>query len=175
MKIRDLTAADLIGVRQIYREAFAGFPWFETVTDAEIDSRFNSVMSGLVAVQDNSVVGATWWEVITIEKLRQERGEELVRFANTFREEHLKYVWVRETIVLPSHQGQGIGLMLKQDSIKRLHEVYKPVMILTRMRDDNLPIIRIAERCGFARTGIKVPDSQVLVNHEYWYYKEVSR
>lgn len=38
------------------------------------------------------------------------------------------------------------------------------------MRDDNYGIIKVNERFGMQRTGIKVPSSQVLgLFHEYWY------
>lgn len=194
MQIRQLKVEDLPEVRRIYQAAFAGFPWFESLKDADLDQRVvekdfqppkikgesgreYSVpyprYQGLVAIQDSVVAGAVWWEIIGIDELRAERGEELANFAQRFPREYLRYVWEREVIVSPSHQGRGIGLALRQEAIKVIETDYRPVIILTRMRDDNVPIIRIAERCGFLRTKIKVSSSQVPgLNHEYWYYEE---
>jgi hypothetical protein len=46
-------------------------------------------------------------------------------------------------------------------------------LILTRMRNDNLPILKIADRLGFQRTGIKIPSRQPGTFHEYWYLTKV--
>lgn len=169
MDIRDLIASDLIELKRIYKEAFAGFPWYESLTEAEIEHRFSYYpFDGLVATHNDLVVGAIWWDVLTIEQLKQARGEEMAKFAQTFSYEYL--MWEREVMVSPQHQGQGIGLAIRQEFLKRVRVRHKSVLILTRMRDDNLPIIKIAECCGFLRTGIKTPSSQVPgLNHEYWY------
>ena len=179
MGIRDLRLDDLSEVQRMYQAAFAGFPWYESLTPAEVEGRFKKQtqlpgFQGLVAIRDGSIAGAIWWESTSIEDLRQERGERLATFAQGLRE-YQNLIWEREVIVSPLFQGRGIGLALRQQFVQRVNIDYRSVLILTRMRDDNLPVIRIAERCGFLRTGIKVPSSQVLgLNHEYWYYKGVT-
>lgn len=45
-----------------------------------------------------------------------------------------------------------------------------PVILLTRMRDDNTKIVRANERLGFRRTGIRVASKATPgLQHEYWY------
>jgi GNAT superfamily N-acetyltransferase len=129
---------------------------------------------GLVATEDDLIAGAIWWESISIERLRQERGEVLVGFVQGLMSVQ-NMIWEREVIVAPSYQGRGLGRALRQEFLQKVCFDFNPVLILTRMRDDNLPIVKIAQQIGFLRTGIKVPSSQVPgLNHEYWYYKGVA-
>lgn len=161
-------------IRLIYQNAFAGFPWHETLSDAEVQRRWEDYRSkrgsqALVAERDEAVIGALLWDQPTLDELGIERGETLARFA----EEHLGpntiLVWEREVIVSPAARGQGIGTALRRSFLNRISGT-TATLILTRMRDDNLPIIHIAKKLGFLRTGIRVPSSQIPdVSHEYWY------
>ncbi len=108
---------------------------------------------------------------MTIKELNIERGKVLVDFAKKFN--GYKLIWLRETCVSPEFQNLGIGTLLKQSIFTNLNDAVISTLLLTRMREDNLPIISINKKLGFQPTGIKVLSSQVLgIFHEYW-YKEI--
>lgn len=174
--IREFLEKDVLSIQTIYREAFKGFPWFENLTDEEVQIRWQrqstkKCFSCVVAEVDERLVGATWWDTISPEQLLVERGIRLADFVGNFYGFDL--VWLRETCVRPKYQGQGIAQALKLAVIGKLAILNKPILLLTRMREDNLPIISINRKLGFKRTGIKVPSSQIAgVYHEYWYKKQ---
>jgi len=86
-------------------------------------------------------------------------------------------IWERELIVHPTNQGQGVGSKLRAAFVESvLNHCEKGVLIFTRMRDDNIPVIKIAEKFGFRRTGIRTLSSQKSgVFHEYWYFSQKRR
>ncbi len=173
MKIREYTVNDVIGIEIIYRKAFSGFPWYEDLSIKEVKRRWNiqRLKSGfkcLVAEIDGQVVGATWWNSMTIEELNNERGGILGVFPKKF--VGCKLIWLRETCVSPEFQNLGVGTLLKQDIFIHLSDIGKSTLLLTRMREDNFPIISINKKLGFQQTGIKVPSSQIVgIFHEYWF------
>lgn len=198
---------DLPSLLECYKLAFAGFPWFENLSDEEIHARWKTYCTKrdftcLVAREHTrttegiriQVVGAIWWDVITLENLEKERGKQLAEFARkTLRtideEEHQKSrgqwsvypfpIWERDLIVRPSHQNQGIGKNLRASFLAKSITLLmgestfgrcNSLLILTRMRDDNLPTLKIAEKLEFQRTEIRAPSSQKLDTfHEYWF------
>ncbi len=83
-------------------------------------------------------------------------------------------MWERELIVDPIYQRQGIATALRERFLKKVLGMSVPVLILTRMREDNIPVLRIATKLGFSRTFILVQSSQRKdVFHEY-YYKQLN-
>lgn len=172
--IRDLRESDVTAVQEIYRQAFAGFPWYEALSSADVQGRWDFCATkygfrAIVAVEDGVVVGALLWDTPTIEDLRLERGDALACFAIDRLCEDVLLVWEREVMVAPSAQGRGIATQLRLQFLECIGEM-RAALILTRMRDDNVPIVHIAAKRGFSRTGIKVPSSQKPeVSHEYWY------
>jgi L-amino acid N-acyltransferase YncA len=177
IRIRDFRWTDVIAIHRAYQGAFAGFPWYETLSDAEVQRRWESYMSKrgfrvLVAEWFGEVVGALLWDAPILDELRVERGEILARFA----ERHLGFktllIWEREVFVSPDAQRKGIGTELRRSFLDRMRET-ATTLILTRMRNDNLPIIHIARMFGFSPTGIKTPSSQAPgVSHEYWFMSQ---
>lgn len=172
MIIRDYLKGDEVLIWKIYQQAFAGFPWFENLSDEEVQSRWKTQSSKdgfecIVAEESGRIVGASWWDTPTLKDLANERGKDLADFS---REKNFPLiVWIRETVVDPLFQKRGVAKKLKQESLDRLSK-RKPCLVLTRMREDNKAIIRINESVGFVRTGIKRLSSQVAgVFHEYWY------
>ncbi|MEK7477874.1 MAG: GNAT family N-acetyltransferase [Patescibacteria group bacterium] len=176
MKIRDLFPnTDIPGILGMYREAFSGYPWYEQLSEEIVRTRWEHNSSQpnfrcLVAENEiGQVVGAVWWNSLNESGLRKERGEQLEEFvASHFPGWSL--VWEREVMVSTSHQGKGLGLLLRQEFQARLVREGQKILVLTRMRDDNGAIIHSGEKIGFQRTGIRLPSSQKPgVFHEYWY------
>ncbi|HBW74407.1 MAG TPA: hypothetical protein DEF59_04070 [Candidatus Magasanikbacteria bacterium] len=174
MKIRTMRPADEEIIRAMYRDAFAGAPWFEKVPEEEVLMRWESHrgkigFSCLVAEEAGELMGATWWDTLTIDALSAERGETLAEFALREGTKAERIIWIRETVVFQRFQGRGIARMLKAASLEVISAEAKS-LILTRMRDDNMGILHVAQRFGFKRTGIRMPSkSNPDVWHEYWY------
>lgn len=182
MNIRKFAEKDTLSVQVIYRLAFASFPWYEDLSNEEIEKRWKIQQAKpgfecLIADEHNEIVGAIWWDKPTIDELCFERGEPITQFAKQKKRMGNLLIWVRESIVSPIHQGRGVGSQLRVAFLESvLNRCEKGVLILTRMRDDNLPIIKIAKKSGFLRTGIRTPSSQKSgVFHEYWYFSQERR
>lgn len=165
-------------IASVYKKAFAGFPWFENLSQEEVRLRLvndvkKKTFECLLAIGQNAKVqGCLWFDDISIDMLRKERGQELVDFAQNFCKNHvvLKIVWEREIFVSPDWQRQKIASQLRSILISHLETGLKSVLLLTKMRDDNTGIIKIAEKLGFRRTGIRAPSSQIPdLFHEYWF------
>lgn len=174
MIIRKFRDGDEIYIKPIYRICFSGPPWNREVTEEETVARWqdHSSQSGFVcfvAEESQRVVGASWFDTISHEALAQERGRELADFAVSINQT-LPLVWIRETIVDPTFQGKGIASQLKERVMQEISEHIAPVILLTRMRDDNTKIVRANEKLGFKRAGIKVASKATPgLLHEYWY------
>lgn len=173
MQIRNYKKKDEKEIMRIYQKAFAGFPWFENLSGEKVKKRWNSNKSKkgfkcLVVEERNRIVGATWWDEPALEELRIERGDRLADFVQ--KKETRFITWIRETCVDPLFQGKGVGRRLKYRAIEKIKSSKLHHVILTRLRDDNSPIIRLNSLLGFQRTGIRMPSSQKeSVFHEYWY------
>ena len=177
MNIRKFVEKDTLSVQVIYRLAFASFPWYEDLSNEEIEKRWKTQQAKpgfecLIADELDEIVGAIWWDKPTLDELCFERGELITQFAKQKIRMGDLLIWERELIVSPAHQGRGIGSQLRVAFVELvLNRCKKGVLILTRMRDDNLPVIRIAEKSDFQRTGIRTPSNQKSwVSHEYWYF-----
>lgn len=173
MTIRPIVTADAQRIKIVYQHAFAGYPWFEDLSEDEVGDRWSVMIekpgfSGLVAEVNDMAVGATWYDQPTIDGLAEERGSQLADFVRSLDTAHRVLVWVRETVVHPAFQGKGIARRLKAESVKGLVE--RPCVLLTRMRSNNHAIIKLNRDQGMMPTGITLPCS--LDNnhfHEYWY------
>ena len=174
MIIRKYRSGDEVYIKLIYRACFSGPPWNQKVAEKEAETRWQDHFSKagfiyFVAQEDQQVVGASWFDTISYEALAQERGRELVNFAESV-DPKLPLVWIRETIVDPAFQGKRIASQLKERIMEEVKNHFAPVILLTRMRDDNLKIVRANEKLGFKRTGIKAPSKATPgLLHEYWY------
>lgn len=166
-------------VAEIYRLAFQGAPWLETLSIEEVLDRIkaHSLKPGFRALIKKSptgnIVGSLWYDTPRLEDLRRERGEELASAVEKLQTDLniSDLVFTRETIVHPSVQGGGIGSGLRQRFLEDLaYSYFEGVLVLTRMRDDNHPIIKIAENMNYIRTGVRVESTQASGTfHEYWY------
>lgn len=177
VNVRDCIEGDERAVRRIYQGAFAGFPWYETLSRKEVYRRWKNYRRkrgsrAIVAERGGEIIGALLWDTPTLDELRVERGERLARFAEAHLGRKTPLIWEREVFVSPDAQKHGVGTKLRRSFLDELRET-ATVLVLTRMRNDNLPIIHIARMFGFSRTGIKVPSSQVPETfHEYWFLSQ---
>jgi len=169
---------ELDALERIIVGAFAGFPWFETLSRAEAKSRVETqqIREGtqiIVARNENDkVVATSWLDSPTLEQLEIERGQQIRQFVEKIMKEQgvVRLLWERELLVDPEYQKQGIGTELRAFVMAEIDKLSEKTLILSRMRDDNVGTIKIAERLGFQRTGITKPSSQTPdFNHEYWY------
>lgn len=174
----ELFLAESAQMADMYQQAFAGYPWFEELSDQEVARRLEShtEQTGFTAFVeqdcDGLVTGALWFDTPSAEVFGAERGEMARDFAERTQVEQglSTLVWEREVLVRPEAQGRGLATKLRADMLAYLGDTYPGgVLVMTRMRDDNAGIIKIAERLGYTRTGIRTPSSQVAdLCHEYW-------
>jgi len=182
LKIEQLSSSEYTEVSPalegIIINAFAGFPWFETLSEEEARSRLNAQQirpgSQIILARNNEglIVATEWLDTPNLDQLEKERGTPLRQFAEDIMDPLgiTNLIWERELLVDSTYQRQGIGTLLRSFVMQSLDELPGRALVLTRMRDDNLGTIKIAEKLGFKRTGITKPSSQTPnFNHEYWY------
>jgi GNAT superfamily N-acetyltransferase len=171
--IRPLQSEHEAAVLDIYQRAFAGPPWHELLTTEAVESRWHTYVTKtgfccLVALLDGGVVGSIWWDRPSLSELGDERGFPLELFARKNMGGRA-LVWEREVITDPEHQKLGIASQLRQAMIVEIAR-YGGALMLTRMRKDNPPILKIAVRLGFRPTNIEVGSRKWSgVIHQYWY------
>lgn len=165
---------------EIYRAAFASYPWFEDLSRSEIDSRFdiqlNRVGFGVLVSYSHTeeLMGAMWYNQTSPAELAREmkRGDELGKLVETvsYYYEGITPIWGRETMVAPRYSGQGVASTMRGAFLEELRQANPDGnFIMTRMRDDNTGIIRTAKRYGYVPTSIEMPSSQdPTVLHRYW-------
>lgn len=160
-----------------YRRAFAAYPWYENLSKEQVIERWQCYLAqkdsqGLVYFNDNADIdlgGAVWWDCPSQEVLLSQQGEILL---DTYKKNFFprKIIWERGIIVDPSFQNKGIASLIRSRFIFEIEQWEVNSVIFTRMRADNFGIMRIAEKLGFYRTGIKMPSSlNPSTFHEYWY------
>lgn len=173
MQIRLYCAGDELGIWSVFRLAFAGPPWHEDYTIAQVQAlwtnhRVKPGFSCLVSDDEGRIVAASWWDCPSLEQLRQERGDELARFAG--KQDARTTVWIRETVVDPEYQDRGIGRLIKAGGLQLMKQLARPVLVLTRLRYDNYPIRVINSSLGLSQTGIRIASQRFPGTfHEYWY------
>jgi len=176
MIIRPYALSDETSVVTIFRRAFAGPPWNENWSDQKVGELWQNHASRrgftcVVAVVDDSIVAATWYDTPLLAELAQERGQELAAFARV-QNVGGPVIWIRETVCDPAFQGRGLTGQMKECALGKIRADYNEGLLLTRMRDDNVGIVRINTKFGFQKTGIRVA-SQAFpgLNHDYWFLR----
>lgn len=167
-----------------YKQAFAGYPWFEELSYEEVEKRIKNSFETkgfegvwLTDTKKNKLAAVTWWTTPDLEQLKKERGAEFVSFVEYKLIEYnnnIQIVWINETLVTPNYQKMGVATHLKTIAESRLQDkanlLKTSLLITTRMRDDNFGIIKINEGLGMQRTGVRVPASQKPgMFHEFWF------
>ena len=175
----ELASVEQRQLAEVFSRAFAGFPWYRDLPVDELEERVAShaALPGygrLVELgEDTRIKAAIWYDTPSLDELEAERGVQLREFAaSTLLKHQLStVVWEREVLVDPSTQGQGLGTKLRQNMLESLSQKFPSgALLLTRMRDDNTPIIRIAEKLDYQRTGVRMPSGTgQQAFHEFWY------
>lgn len=170
VNIRDFCSNDEQAVCELCQEAFKGYPWFENMSDGYIRDRWHR-HSGernfycILIESEKRVIAATWFHDLSPEKIRDQKGKDLYDFVATYKERQI--VWIDASVTHPAFQGRGLATTLKHAALKKISALHISPIVLTRMRDDNHGIIKVNERFGFVRTGIKIPGKGGM--HEFWY------
>lgn len=174
MLIRSLQNSDVAMILVVYKRAFAGYPWFENLSEEVISNRWKDSSSQpefrcIVGEESQLIVAAVWWNTLTEKNLIRERGQPLFDFVKSHHSGY-RMIWEREVMVDPDFQGRGIATIMRQKFIEQVCATHLPSIVLTRMRDDNFGIIKIAQKLGYIRTGIRMPCTlKPGVCHEYWH------
>lgn len=175
MFVRSLQERDIPTLKRAYQMAFAGFPWYEDLPNEEVDNRFQKQLNargfeGLVGEESGTIIAANWWDSPLVTDIEAERGKELADFAtNLLTDQDCSLFWERELLTHPDFQKRGFGTIIRTAFIAKIREENNSFLILTRMREDNIPTIRIAEKLGYQPTGIKTPCTISDYLHEFWY------
>jgi len=172
IEVRPFRPEDELRVLAIYQAAFSGPPWDESLPMSTVRSRWSFYRDKrgfrpMVAVMDGQLVGAIWWDTPTLSELATERGSDLALFAGQKLGKG-QLIWEREVITHPDYQKQGAATALRKTMLKMVARE-KTALVLTRMRQDNLAILKVATNLGFQQTGFTAPSKQPGIVHQYWY------
>lgn len=174
--VRPLKETDVLPLQIITGRAFAGYPWFEELSEDTLRQRWEtqSRLPGfccLVCENDaGELVGGHWSDESSLTSLVAERGQALADWAG--KNAHCSPIlWERELVVDPEFQNRGFGKLLRGEFLRRAEERFVHALILTRLREDNFPSIKGALFHGYRKTGLSVPASQKPLRHWYWYKK----
>jgi hypothetical protein len=172
IRTRPLITGDKIGIQLLIRDAFSGYPWYQDYLQDDLDNLWKVATArpgfkGIVALdENNTITGASWWYLPTDTSIR---GETLSKFIRHTKGDRV-LVWEDAILVLRKSQGLGVGSVLRNMFIVSVKNTHKQALIISRIRDDNVPSILLAERIGFKRTGAKFKESKhPHVSQEYWY------
>ena len=158
---------------KLTQDAFKSPPWEEDLSDTECAKRADSMLGKMnvqciSAYSNFTLVGIILVDELTIQQLKKERGDPLYNWVLGMN--FKKIAWGRETLIQRNFQSQGIGRILRSQMISHLENTGQYSVILTRMRDDNFRVIKIAEKFDYKRTGVRQKSSMgENVWHEYWY------
>lgn len=162
----------------IHNKAFAGFPWFFDTPDEEVSRHISEIINKkgfeafLAQTEEKTIIGVLTYDKPSLVDIKQEWGEKLVKFSTSLLLENSinEMIWEREIFVAPEYQNEKIGNNLRQSFLDYL-QVHYPhgVLLLTRMREDNVKIIHIAKKFGYQQTRIKTLSTKEGIKQEYWY------
>ena len=172
MHMRPLVPQDRAGIQLLIKDAFSGHPWYQDHSQDELDKLWLATIaepgfSGIVTSDDGgAIIGASWWHLPPVSSIH---GKTLLSFIQQQRG-NKTLIWEDAVLVRRRSQKMGIGFALRNAFIASVKKTYGQVLILTRMRSDNIPSLRLAKRLGFNKTGARFIESQgPHIFQEYWY------
>jgi len=173
MLILPLLDKHALYVAHVYQAAFAGYPWFDKLSIKEVMASITPMFlkpgfSGVVAVEGHEIVGAHWHDILSLGRLRSERGDDLAHWVIQKGYAEWLLVWERELFVHPDFQRKGFAHQLRQEFLRQLQSYQLPLLALTRLRADNPGTIKSAERIGMFDTGVTTPATHPGQLRHYW-------
>lgn len=164
LQLRSLVETDLLAYKALRDRMLADFPESFT-SDAETErsrdlASYRSRLSG----------GAAGGTLFTVVALDRRAGGRLVGALTAEREARQKVQHTAHLVgmmVAPDCQGRGIGRALLSETVARLRTEPGISLVTLSVTADNLPAVRVYERCGFERYGclrgaIRLPDGREL-------------
>ncbi|KKQ79580.1 MAG: hypothetical protein UT02_C0030G0003 [Parcubacteria group bacterium GW2011_GWC2_38_7] len=173
MQIRELTSADLLAVSELYQNAFAGSPWFQTHSLVAVMTKLSAQFQkpgfrGIVLEEDGKVVGAHWHDILSWQMLEDERGPDIAKWLEQGGVDWRMIIWERELLVHQDYQRRGFATALRREFVAQLNRYHAPIVVLTRLRPDNPGTIKSAEKVGFKFTGVHIPSTDRTQFRQYW-------
>jgi hypothetical protein len=178
---KDLSVNILITtVTPLYRQCFKRGVWNEDLSIESVVGRLENCFSrdfrGYFLFDIGEIcIGASWYEYVNIDWIKDNKGSDLANFitqkmlSNNLRQ----IVWQTETLVHPDFAKQGLAGQLKSIIDMDLQKLSLPVggiLTATRMRDDNIAILKVNSKLQYNKTGIRMPcNLDPKIEHEYWF------
>ncbi|MDP2789729.1 MAG: GNAT family N-acetyltransferase [bacterium] len=175
MVIRKFVPEDLPEILDTYQRAFAGEPWKETLKFSEVQRRWEEQKSFsnvhcVVATNNGKVIGATWWSDMSLDAVTERHASATTLRNFILNIPHGHFVWIWETIVDPESQERGVARQLKVEALEQIRKTPKRVLVMTRMREDNVRIRTLNQNLGMRQTGVFQPCSLTPgMQHQFWY------
>lgn len=178
---KDLSVNVLITtVTPLYRQCFRLGVWNEDLSVESVVGRLENCFSrdfrGYFLFDTGEIcIGASWYEYVNLDWITKNKGAELADFIAQKMSSHNlgQIIWQTETLVHPDFKDQGLATQLKTIIDQDLQALSSPlggVIAATRMRDDNIGILKVNSRLQYQKTGIRMPcNLDPDISHEYWY------
>lgn len=163
LQLRSLVESDLLAYKALRDRMLAEFPESFT-SDAETERARD------LASYRSRLGGADAGTLFTVVALDRRAGGRLVGALTAEREARQKVQHIAHLVgmmVAPDCQGLGIGRALLIETLSRLRADPRIGLVTLSVTADNLPAVRVYERCGFERYGclsgaIRLPDGREL-------------
>jgi GNAT superfamily N-acetyltransferase len=166
--------------KQVIQDAFKGPPWNEpNLEESEITTRLDMflpkqrfVLGALVdptyvpwsAQCETDLVGVTWFGLTRVGVLPKEVTHFLSDVAPG-----APQIYYGATAVCRDWQGKKIARRLKERALSIIDQLYPGCITVTRMRSDNLRMIKINHSQGFEKCSIIELGHTEGVYEEWWF------
>lgn len=164
-----------------YQDAFLNGVWQEVLSKEVVEKRLTRDFSvdfhgyWLVDKTNGTLACTSWFEYTSLDFIKNSKSPLLAEFAKEILDsQKIKIIaWYSETFTHSNYWGMGYAKLLTDLNFADIQQKANKeggVLVLLRMRNDNLKIININEKRGFQRTGITMPCTlKPDTNHEFWF------
>ncbi len=180
---KDLSVNVLITtVTPLYRQCFRLGVWNEDLSVESVVGRLENCFSrdfrGYFLFDSGEVcIGASWYEYVNLDWIEKNKGYELADFivGKMITNSLKQIIWQTETLVNPDpkYAKHGFASQLKtiiDQDLQILSSSLGGIIAATRMRDDNIGILKVNSRLQYQKSGIRMPcNLDPDISHEYWF------